>query len=61
MKARFKAQGVPFEEVDLTTNPERLADLKRRKGTDVIQTPILEFAGDLYNISALAHIVRAHE
>lgn len=61
VKARLKARGVPFEEVDLTTNPKALADLKRRKGVDIIQTPVLEFAGDLFQIDSLAGIIRAHE
>lgn len=61
VKARLKARGIPFEEVDLTTNPDRLADIKRRKGTDIIQTPVLEFEGKLHQIDSLPAIVRAHE
>jgi glutaredoxin len=61
VKARLKAKGIQFEEVDLTTAPDRLADLKHRKGTDIIQTPVLEFEGNLFNISALSGIIQAHE
>ncbi len=60
VKARLKDRGIPFEEVDLTTAPEALADLKARKGTDLIQTPVLEFEGKLHQIDGLPEIVRAH-
>lgn len=58
-KARLKQAGIPFREVDLTTEPEILADLKRRQGVELIQTPLIEQGGQLFTIAGLAKVIAA--
>lgn len=56
-KMRLTKAGIPFTEVDLTTDPDKLAELKQRRQSDVIQTPLLEFQHQLYTIESLTVII----
>lgn len=56
-KMRLERAGVEFTEVDLTQAPKTLADLKVRRQSDVIQTPLFEFKGNLYAIDKLTAII----
>ena len=54
---RLDAAGVNWEKVDLTENPDRLADLKARRQSETIQTPILEFEGELFDITGFREVL----
>lgn len=57
-KMRLRQAHIPFKEIDLTTNPEALADLKRRKRSDIIQTPLIEYMNRLYGIDGLSTVIK---
>lgn len=54
---RLDAAEVPFEKVDLTENPEILANLKERLGVPHIQTPLFLFEDELFGMSDLRAII----
>lgn len=54
---QFDLNDVNYEKVDLTENPAILANLKERRGSDVIQTPLFEVDGELFNIAGLREVI----
>lgn len=56
---RLDAAGIPFEKVDLTQHPSLVEDLKDRLDQPLIQTPIMEFRGELFGIADLSNIIRS--
>ena len=53
VKTRFEKAGLPLTIVDLTENPEILADLKRRLDVPQVQTPLFEWKDQLGTIIEL--------
>lgn len=56
-KTRLDAAGIPFVDVDLSTNPEQLANLKSRTDREFIQTPLFEFNGELRDMTGLRELI----
>ncbi|QOP64270.1 thioredoxin [Microbacterium phage Quenya] len=58
-EARLDAAGLLKEKVDLTQAPEKVEELKERLGVPLLQTPILEFEGELFGMADLGNIIRS--
>lgn len=56
---RLDAAGILGAKVDLTLDPAKVEELKDRLGVTLLQTPILEFEGELFGMVDLANIIRA--
>lgn len=54
---QFDANDIKFNKVDLTTDPEALAALKDRRNSDIIQTPLFEFDGELFDMTGLREVI----
>lgn len=54
---QFDANGITYNKIDLTENPDALADLKERKNSETIQVPLFEFDGELHDITGLRDII----
>lgn len=54
---QFDANNVEINKVDLTANPDILAELKERRNSDIIQTPLFEFDGELFDITGLRDVI----
>lgn len=55
---RLDGAGLLAAKVDLTQDPEKVEELKARLGVPVLQTPILEFEGELFGMADLPAIMR---
>lgn len=58
-EARLEAADLLAAKVDLTQNPEKVEELKERLGVTLLQTPILEFEGELFGMADLPNIIRS--
>jgi len=54
---RLDREGIPFTKVDLTAEPEILAELKRRLETEIISTPLLQYGSTFRQIDGLHDII----
>jgi glutaredoxin len=56
-ESRLDDAGLLAAKVDLTQDPEKVEELKARLGVPVLQTPILEFEGELFGIADLRAVM----
>lgn len=56
-KNRLKAAGIAHEVIDLTTEPAVLQALKDRLDVPQVQTPLIEYRGELHTIAGLSAII----
>lgn len=63
VRARLDREHIPFDEVklDLPENAEILASLKRILEREIIQTPIIRYAGEYRTIAGLHDIIDAYQ
>ena len=54
---QFDENDIKFNKVDLTTDPEALAALKERRKSEIIQTPLFEFDGELFDMTGLRDVI----
>lgn len=54
---QFDANDIEINKVDLTANPDILAELKERRNSDIIQTPLFEFDGELFDMTGLREVI----
>ena len=54
---QFEANSIEYKKVDLTAEPDTLAALKEKRGSDVIQTPLMEYGGEFYNMTGLRDLI----
>lgn len=59
VRDRLDAAGIPFTEVklDLPENAEVLANLKRTLEREIIQTPLIRYAGKYHTLVDLTSII----
>ncbi|WP_217181622.1 glutaredoxin family protein [Streptomyces sp. AC495_CC817] len=60
-KKRLDAEGIPYEDIDLSENPETLDRLKRQFGVPKIQTPLIHYAGEYHTIAGLTNIIAKYK
>lgn len=54
---RLESAGLDVNKVDLTENPDKLAELKGARNSDVLQVPLFEFDGEIHDITGLGGII----
>ena len=55
---RLEREGIPFNKVDLTEDPDALEGLKRSLDVKTVQTPLFSYGGKILNIADLPGIIR---
>lgn len=60
-KNRLKAEKIPFEEVDLSTDEEALSSLKLTLGVEKVNTPVIRYAGRHHTIVELTDIINRYK
>lgn len=63
VKRRLDSLGIPYDEVllDLPENADYLAELKRRRESDMISTPLIQYGTTFRQIDGLSDIIRDYE
>lgn len=54
---RLEGAGFDVNKIDLTENPEKLAELKLARNSEFLQVPLFEIDGEIHDITGLSGII----